>query len=132
MNLNKRLLSNAILLMILGVAAYFLHTGILKMLDIQLPYQLIDFYLFAGISSLIICLTLISLPALIPAFYDKLGFIFLFTIFGKLLFMGLVFKDLLFQEQVFTRLQRLSMLIPIFIFLFYEVLLLVKILNKKS
>ncbi|MCC4212159.1 DUF6168 family protein [Leeuwenhoekiella parthenopeia] len=132
MNLNKRLLSNAALLLVTGVVAYFLHSGLLQLLDIELPYKLLNFYLFAGISSLIICLTFISLPALVPAFYDKLGFIFLFTIFGKLLFMGLVFKDLLFQEEVFTRLQRLSMLIPIFIFLIYEVLLLIRILNKKT
>lgn len=132
MSLSKRLVSTAAIILILGVVSYFLHSGILSMLEIELPYSLLNFYLFGGISSLIICLTFISLPDLVPAFYDKLGFIFLFTIFGKLLFMGLVFKDLLFQEEVFSRMQRLSMLIPIFIFLIYEVLLLMRILNKKS
>ncbi|PHQ30779.1 DUF6168 family protein [Leeuwenhoekiella nanhaiensis] len=132
MNLTKPLVLNAVLIVVLGILAYFIHTAVLGYFEVELPYALINFYLFAGISSLIICLTFISLPALVPEFYDKLGFIFLFTIFGKLLFMGLVFKDLLFQETVFTRLQRLSMLIPIFIFLIYEVLVLVKILNKNS
>ncbi|MFI8377830.1 DUF6168 family protein [Leeuwenhoekiella sp. NPDC079379] len=132
MNLTKRLISSATLIVVLGVVSYFLHLAILDFLGVELPYSLLNFYLFAAISSLIICLTFISLPDLVPALHDKLGFMFLFSIFGKLFLLVLVFKDFLFSDVLFSRLERLSMLIPIFIFLVYEVLVIVKILNKNS
>jgi len=132
MNLTKPLLKTTLIILILGVASYFLHLGVLSVLDVALPYSLINFYLFAGISSLIICLTFITLPQLLPELEDKLGFMFLFSVFGKLLLMALVFKNLLFSDVLYTRMERLSMLIPIFIFLFYEALVIIKILNNRS
>lgn len=132
MSLTKPLLTTAGTIIGLAVVFYGLHLGILHLLDVELPYNLLNFYLFGGISSLIICLTFITLPALLPELHDKVGYMFLFTIFGKLFLWALVFKNLLFSETVFTRMERLSMLIPIFIFLIYEVLVIVKILKKES
>jgi len=132
MNLTKPLLTTAIVIIALAVVSYFLHIGALYMLEVQLPYDLLDFYIFGGVSSLIICLTFITLPALLPELQDKVGYMFLFTIFGKLFLWALFFKNLLFSETVFSRMERLSMLIPIFIFLIYEVLVIVKILKKES
>ena len=132
MNLTKPLLTTTLTILILGFASYFLHVGILKLLNVELPYNLLNFYLFAGISSLIICLTFITLPQLLPELQDKLGFMFLFSVFGKLLLMALVFKNLLFSDILYSRMERLSMLIPIFLFLFYEALVIIKILNKRS
>ena len=132
MNLTKPLLTTTLTILILGFASYFLHLGVLKLLNVELPYNLLNFYLFAGISSLIICLTFITLPQLLPELQDKLGFMFLFSVFGKLLLMALVFKNLLFSDILYSRMERLSMLIPIFLFLFYEALVIIKILNKRS
>ena len=132
MNLTKPLLTTTLTILILGFASYFLHLGVLKLLNVELPYNLLNFYLFAGISSLIICLSFITLPQLLPELQDKLGFMFLFSVFGKLLLMALVFKNLLFSDILYSRMERLSMLIPIFLFLFYEALVIIKILNKRS
>ena len=132
MNLTKPLTTAALIIVALGVVFYFLHLGVLDLLDIELPYNLFNFYLFGAISSLIICLTFITLPELLPELHDKLGFMFLFSIFAKLFLLALIFKNLLFSDTVFTRMERLSMLIPIFIFLIYEVLVIVKILKKHS
>ena len=132
MNLTKPLTTAALIIVALGVVFYFLHLSILDLLDVELPYNLLNFYLFGAISSLIICLTFITLPVLLPELRDKLGFMFLFSIFAKLFLLALIFKNLLFSDAIFTRMERLSMLIPIFIFLIYEVLVIVKILKKHS
>ncbi|MEH6658794.1 DUF6168 family protein [Leeuwenhoekiella marinoflava] len=132
MNLTKPLTTAALIIVALGVVFYFLHLSILDLLDVELPYNLLNFYLFGAISSLIICLTFITLPELLPELRDKLGFMFLFSIFAKLFLLALIFKNLLFSDAIFTRMERLSMLIPIFIFLIYEVLVIVKILKKHS
>lgn len=132
MNLTKLLTTAALIILGLGVVFYFLHLGVLNVLNVELPYNLLNFYLFGAISSLIICLTFITLPELLPELHDKLGFMFLFSIFAKLLLLALIFRNLLFSDTVFTRMERLSMLIPIFVFLIYEVLVLTKILKKHS
>ena len=88
MNLTKPLLTTAGTIIGLAVVFYGLHLGILNLLDVELPYNLLNFYLFGGISSLIICLTFITLPALLPELHDKVGYMFLFTIFGTLFFRG--------------------------------------------
>lgn len=132
MNLTKPLLITALTIVSLGVVFYFLHLGVLTVLEVELPYNLLSFYLFGGISSLVICLTFKSLPELIPETHDKLGFMFLFSIFGKLFLLALIFKNLLFSDTLFSRMERLSMLIPIFVFLLYEVFSIVKILKKYS
>ena len=96
MNLTKPLLTTAIVIIALAVVSYFLHIGALQMLEVQLPYDLLDFYIFGGVSSLIICLTFITLPALLPELQDKVGYMFLFTIFGKLFLWALFFCFSLF------------------------------------
>ncbi|WP_031426794.1 DUF6168 family protein [Flavimarina sp. Hel_I_48] len=132
MNLTKLLTTAALIILGLGIVFYFLHLGVLNVLNVELPYNLLNFYLFGAISSLIICLTFITLPELLPELHDKLGFMFLFSIFAKLLLLALIFRNLLFSDTVFTRMERLSMLIPIFVFLIYEVLVLTRILKKHS
>ena len=53
MNLTKPLTTAALIIVALGVVFYFLHLGVLDLLDIELPYNLLNFYLFGAISSLI-------------------------------------------------------------------------------
>lgn len=131
MNLTKRLITTSILIVIIAVVAYFLHQFILSQLNIDLPFTLANFYIFCAIACLIISLSFIALHETMPELFNKLGLFFLGAILVKIVLLSAVFKEYLFSENIYSRTERLSMLIPIALFLIYEVAVMVKILKKQ-
>lgn len=110
-------------------ATYGLHYAFLQWKEIQLPYTLVNIYLFHAFFSLIICVSMLLISKLSTKYNDQLGFIYLFTMVFKVAFFCMVFYDVLFSDIVLNKIESLHLLIPIFIFLTVEVVIISKVLN---
>jgi|APGre2960657444_1045066.scaffolds.fasta_scaffold34313_2 hypothetical protein len=102
----------AILLIIYQLHAFFVS-------GLSLPYNLWSIYLFFSISSIVVISFLEWLHTIMP---DKVAYAFLIALFLKMGFFLLLYasKGLLDKPMLFSA--RISLLIPLFIFLFFEVI----------
>lgn len=128
----KRLLFYSIIALVLFLTAYYLHAYVVQTSEIKTSFELRDVYLFQAIFSLIIVLTFELLATYTTPFKDQLGFLYLVSMAVKVLFFCIFFRQLLFSSISLSKSDSVSLLIPIFIFLFYEVLIIVKILNRTA
>jgi len=107
-----------------------LHYALLHWTTTKLPYSLFNVYVFHAVFSLIICVIILLIANLSTKYNDQLGFIYLFTMVFKITFFCMVFRDVLFSEIVLNKMDSLSLLTPIFVFLTVEVVIISKVLNK--
>ncbi|WP_035899890.1 DUF6168 family protein [Leeuwenhoekiella sp. MAR_2009_132] len=128
----KRLLNYFVIIAVLFFLGYFLHSYIIETNDLSHPFSLLHIYLFQAIATLIICGSFEILATFSKRFAEQLGFIYLATMVGKIGLFCLVFNNILFSDIILTKPDSLSLLIPIFIYLFYEVIVITKILNRNA
>ena len=131
MIMTKRLVSYLVSAIVLFFITYPLHTYLLQISGEMPPYSLLSIYLFQGIVSLFLVL-IFELLAYTEQYNDKLGLLYLGSSAIKIIFFFLFFKDVLFSSIALSKMDRLSLLVAFFIFVFYEVFFIVKILNRKS
>ncbi|WP_425594200.1 DUF6168 family protein [Cellulophaga baltica] len=122
----KSILQYIIVFTLLFLVGTYTHLAIL---DNSIPFPLEKMYLFHYLFSLGICI-LFAYLAFSDILKEQLGLIYLATLFLKLIFFAIVFKSAVFSEAVIPRIDRFSMLIPLILFLFVEVLFISKILKK--
>lgn len=130
--LQKRILQYAVycsLVLIIGLA---IHSFILGNLEIEHPFTLWKIYLFQSIATLVLCGSFEVISVKSIKFKDQLGFLYLAAMFLKIALFSLFFSDILFSSLVLSKTDSASLLIPIFLFLFLEVIIILKILNKNS
>lgn len=132
MILAKRILLYIGIAIVVFIIAYYVHMYILKMSEVNMPFDLLSIYLFQAIASLLIIITFEMIASLNTQFKDQLGFLYLGSIAVKILFFGIFFRDLLFSSIDLSKIDSLSLLIPMFIFIFFEVVIIVKILNRTT
>lgn len=128
----KKLLLYISAAILLFFIAYSLHYYTIVTLDVQHPFDLWSVYLFQAIASLSLVISFELLASLTSQYKDQLGFLYLGSMAVKIMFFCIVFRDVLFSSVVLSKADSLSLLIPIFIFIFYEVLIIVKILNRST
>tara|TARA_R110000868_G_scaffold243187_1_gene499129 strand:+ start:951 stop:1262 length:312 start_codon:yes stop_codon:yes gene_type:complete len=95
----------------------------------SISFPLKAVYLFHAIFSTVICVLFLFL-AKTKKFKDQLGFIYLGTLFLKIIFFAIIFHNLIFNNLVLSTLERVSLLIPVVLFLSFEVLFVSKILKR--
>lgn len=61
---------------------------------------------------------------------NQLGLVYLAALFLKIIFFVIVFKDVVLGDVLIPRIERLSMLVPLVLFLFVEVFFISKILKR--
>jgi len=61
---------------------------------------------------------------------NQLGLIYLATLFLKIIFFAIIFKDLVLGTTPLPRLERIYMLVPLALFLTFEVFFISKILKR--
>jgi len=132
MTLIKRLLIYVIVGVVVFFVSYYLHSYLIASSKETLPFNLKSVYLFHCIASVAMVLFFELLASLTTQFKDQLGFLYLGTMALKMMFFCVFFKDVLFSDIALSKTDSLSMLIPLFIFLFYEVIFIVKVLNKST
>ena len=130
--LTKRLVTYLVIIAALFLLGYFIHTAVLSRLEIEHPFSLLNIYLFQSIATLVICVGFELIASFSKRFSDQLGFIYLATMIGKIGMFCLVFKNTLFSGVALSKAESLSLLIPIFIYLIYEVIAITKILNRNA
>ena len=111
--------------------SYSLHEYLLELQEIILPFSLKKVYLFHLGFSMIICINFIALSS-IEKVFDQLGYIYLGTILLKLIIFIAIFYKSIFTEETLPFITRISLLIPMFIFLFIEAIIIAKILKKNQ
>ena len=113
----------SVLLLFLSLSLFGLH----HVMDTNPIFDLIKMYSFLFLATLGFVCGMYYLFQLVP---NQLGYVFLVTVFVKFGTALILFPQLLQTEPALTRGQTLSFLIPYFVFLAVEVLMVIKWLNK--
>ena len=120
-----------VIFLVCSVLFYFIHIELLERFESNAILPLDQVYLFLGGFSAFLLIQLFLLSKN-DRFTDQLGFFYLAGVALKLILFSIVFKERIFSLESFTNEQSANLLIPITLTLFFEVLILVKILNKKD
>ncbi|RMB57983.1 hypothetical protein EAX61_10170 [Dokdonia sinensis] len=128
----KKLLLYIGIAIALFLATYNLHKFTINALHIVHPFNLYNVYAFQAIASLILVVSVELLASLTNQYKDQLGFLYLGSMAVKIMMFCVIFRGILFSSVVLSKADSLSLLIPIFIFIFFEVLVIVKILNRST
>ena len=115
----------------LFLLSFFLHQYYLDVNKFVLPFSLQKVYLFHVGFSLLICVNF-RLLANVDKIFPQLGFIYLGCLFFKIIFFCVVFYESLFNDTILTKIAKISLILPMFIFLLTEAVFIAKILNKKD
>ncbi|MDN3491618.1 DUF6168 family protein [Winogradskyella bathintestinalis] len=95
----------------------------------NIRFSLWDTNVYFAAASLLICIHF-QFFSLIKNLETQLGFIYLPTLFIKGVLFYVAFKDSVFKIEVLNMTERLSLLIPLLLFLALEVFFVVKIIDK--
>ncbi len=113
---------------IITAISYLIQSKVVDYNQTSLQFNLLHVYLFFSVISLLICV-LIKVLSTINAFKTYIGFVYLFTVFFKIMVFAAIFYGTDFNTIEWLRIEKLHLIIPMFIFLFLEVGVIAKILN---
>lgn len=125
----KRILTYVLIATSVLVLAFFSHDYYLNTNDLYLPYSLFNVYLFNVIASILIYTSIEILSEKLPS---QAGYGFLACVFLKIGFFVVLFQDAVFSEGNLELFQRLSLIIPFFLFIIMESIAIAKLLNSKE
>lgn len=119
------------LLLFFGIffLSFSVHENYINKQNIILPFSLKQVYLFHLGFSLLICLNF-KVFSSIDKIFSQLGFIYLGTLFFKIIIFCAIFYQPLFIEENLAQIARVSLFIPTMLFLLIEAFFVAKILNK--
>ncbi|MDO6811772.1 DUF6168 family protein [Tenacibaculum soleae] len=124
----KRILYLILTVIILFLVSYSVHEYVLTLKEVNLPYSLLSIYIFHVIATIIIYVSLEFLADNLP---NEAGYGYLAFILLKIGFFLLIFQDTVFGEEKLVKLEKVSLVIPLFIFLATEAIVVSKLLNNK-
>ncbi|MCL7762179.1 DUF6168 family protein [Polaribacter sp. Z014] len=127
----KTLLVFSIVFFTLFLLSFSLHSYFIENHHIILPYSLKKIYIFHLVFSLLICSNFLIFST-VDKVFEQLGFIYLGTILLKLTLFSAIFYKSIFTEAGLSFYARLSLFIPMIIFLLTEALFVAKILKKNQ
>ena len=115
---------------IVFIIGFSIHDFLIQKQQIILPFSLKKVYLFHLFFSLIICINFLIFSNF-NKFFEQLGFIYLGTILLKLTLFCFLFYPSIFTEEELALSSRMSLFIPVVLFLITEATIVAKILKKK-
>lgn len=125
----KRILGYLVIACLAFAIAFFIHDYSLNMKNLYLSYSLLYVYLFNFIASVIIYTSIEVLAEKLPS---QAGYGFLACVFLKIGFFVVLFQDTVFSEVRLELYQRLSLIVPFFLFIIIESIAIAKLLNSKE
>ena len=131
--MNKLLKKTTTYTLLIGVLFFVglhTHTFFLEKEAIKLQFSLFNIYLFHAVFTFIL-ITIFTFISKYNTFFEQLGFIYLGTLVFKITFFCGVFYNPIFTTENLSIIERISLLIPVAIFLIIEVYFIAKILNRK-
>jgi len=127
----KRILTNSIVLFMVFLIGFSMHNFFLESQQIKIPFSLKKVYLFHLSFSVVLCLNFFVFST-IDKIYEQLSFIYLGSILLKItLFCVLFYKSIFIKEELSPS-ARMSLFIPVILFLATEAIIVAKILKKKQ
>ncbi|WP_075341499.1 DUF6168 family protein [Tenacibaculum agarivorans] len=122
----KRIVLFIAAIVLLFIVSYFLNSYLVE--ENHFPFSLFSVYLFHAIAASIVY-------AIVELVADKLpnqaGYAYLASIFIKIGFFVLIFNTSVFGENILTKPERFSLVVPLFLFLITEAIMVSKLLNSK-
>lgn len=128
--LQKKILLYAMLCGLVFLIGYTIHHFILVFLEVDPPFTLWQIYLFQCVATFALVTVFEVISRKSKSYRDQLGFLYLAAMAVKVGLFSIFFSNILFSSLVLSRADSLSLLIPIFLYLFLEVMIIVKILNR--
>lgn len=125
----KRIFGYLVIACLAFAIAFFIHDYSLNMKELYLSYSLLYVYLFNFIASVIIYTSIEVLAEKLPS---QAGYGFLACVFLKIGFFVVLFQDTVFSEVRLELYQRLSLIVPFFLFIIIESIAIAKLLNSKE
>ena len=120
----------SVVFFIVFIIGFSIHDFLIQKQQISLPFSLKKVYLFHLFFSLIICVNFLIFSNF-NKFFEQLGFIYLGTILLKLTLFCFLFYPSIFTEEELALSSRMSLFIPVVLFLITEATIVAKILKKK-
>ncbi len=127
----KTLIVYCFAFVVLFLVVHFSQEFILHQLSSSVRFDVLYTNLFFALASLIICIHF-QFFSLFKSLEAQLGFVYLPTLFIKGIIFFFAFKTEVFSLDVLTTIERLSLLIPLLVFLGLEVFFVVKIIRKNQ
>ena len=115
----------------LFLVCFSIHEYLLDTKNILLPFPLKKVYLFHLTFSVVICINFLIFSTKEKVF-EQLGFIYLGTILLKLTLFSIIFYKSIFAEEGLTFNARISLFIPMIVFLLTEAIFVARILKKEQ
>jgi len=126
--MTKRLLFFTTAIVVLATSVLFVQKWYISSVGESLSYSLNSIYYFHFAAYLIIVLAVELLNKKMP---NQVGFFYLASVFIKIGFFMLLFKDVIFAENPMGFLERISIIIPFFMFLIFEAVYSGKLMNAQ-
>jgi len=127
----RSIIAYAAIFFCIFIISFSLHEYLLEERQIILPFSLKKVYLFHLGFSLIICTNFVAISR-VEKNFDQLGYIYLGTILLKLIIFIATFYKSIITGETLPFITRISLLIPMIIFLFIEAIIVAKILKKNQ
>lgn len=108
--------------------SYGIHSFILNAQEASVFYSLLGVYIFHLIAAMFVYGIVELVAKFLP---DQAGYAYLGSIFIKIGFFVLIFKASVFSNVEMPMPERLSLIVPLFLFLFAEAIFIAKLLNNK-
>ena len=128
----KQLLRIILVSLFLFISTYLLHSQIENLQATPYSFDLFKVYIFHLSYTLILCASFELVLFFSPPFKEQLGFIYLASVVLKIFLFFIFFSEVLLQSALFTKGDKIALLIPLFIFTFFEVMVTVKMLSRTS
>lgn len=106
-----------------------IHSALIKSQAENIRFSLNGVYIFHTFFSFLLCSLLLALGKY-EKWQSQLGFLYLGALICKVMLFSAIFSASLFGPEVLTQTEKLSLLIPVFIFLVPEVYFIARILKE--
>jgi len=117
-----------VFLMLFGLG-YTIHTSIINAQTFDVSFSIFTVYAFHALFSFMLC-SIILILGKYQKWQSQLGFLYLAALILKVFFFSIMFSSALFREEALTYPEKLSLLIPVFIFLVPEVYFIARTLGE--
>ncbi|WP_442264716.1 DUF6168 family protein [Tenacibaculum sp. ZS6-P6] len=123
----KRILLFAVVLVLLFLLSYFTNSYLVK--ELTISFSLLQVYLFHVIAAFVVYAIVEFVASILP---NQAGYAYLASIFIKIGLFVLIFNGSVFAKENLSRPERVSLVVPLFLFLITEAITISKLLNKKQ
>jgi len=124
--MTKRILYFVLAIVVLFALIFSLHNFLTPPSD--LSFSLLKVYVFHAVSAILVYGVIELLASIIP---NQAGYAYLMTMFFKIGFFVLLFQESVFNKETLTQPERIGLVIPLFVFLLAEAIVVGKLLNSK-